>query len=254
LGKVFIDKIPVKDVDIHEYYDRQGIKLSPQRIVGTKLNTPREEDIVKAIVNLSKNSLEHSFIASLLYLTGARLCEVARYQYTGIEQERINIELPSIKIKDITPTEVQGKKIIIFDLRVEKVFKGDKEMTLIKREEKLINKPRRYVHIEYDENAPWFPLLRIIENYIETLGNKNEEYELIQMGPSNIQKFFKKVFGCNPHLFRHWRAKILTNEYGYYPQDLKLFFGWANFQMPMFYSQSEQKILLDKLSNYKMEY
>ncbi len=210
---------------------------------------PTEQEIVKKIVDAAKIDLEDGFILAVLYLSGSRVREVCPYKYSGIEQDKLDITRPGIQKKDIIPEEdlETGYKYVNIFTRVNKVFKAREGMTTEERFEKLSKYPYKEANIPYQQEQITFPLLQIIETYLENYEASPPETELVTCSARKIERLTDKYLGVNPHMIRHWRAKILVRDYGFTPQDLQVILGWRGFEMPMYYSRSERELIKKKL-------
>jgi integrase len=210
---------------------------------------PTEQEIVNMILRAAKLNLDHGFILAVLYLTASRVAEICPYKYTGIEEDKINITRPALQWKNIVPEEdhATGEKVINIYSRVNKVFKASSDMTTEERFKKLSKYPYKLAPIPYEEDAIWFPLLRIIETYLETVLNPTPDIELVKLKRRAVGRITHKYMGINCHMIRHWRCKILVRDYKYTPQDLQAFCGWVSAEMPMYYSRSDIDTMKRKL-------
>lgn len=242
-------------MEVNEVYSESSRKKLSKPIWAegkpSKERVPKEEEIVQKILSVAQIDLEASAYLSLLYLTGSRVEEITPYTYKGKEYQLGNILLKKhgVRLKDIFGEEDKdGRQWIKIITRVEKTFKAKKDMPVEDRLKKLEKTTYKKQRFPYDESFPCFPLLKVIESYIEQF--KEPDKEIVCIVTKTLQRYCQKYLDLNPHMIRHWRCKILVREYGFTPQDLKKFIGWGSFAMPMYYSESEQEIIDKKFITY----
>ncbi len=198
----------------------------------------RPEELINKIIAVSKVNIKLAALFSAIYLTGSRINEILEYEYRGKNPDFKGIRKHGLRIKDIAIENdpVDNSDWWIMNTRVEK--RRDVKGTYYKTS-----------WSEYDEGNYCFPLIEILDNYIERVMkiNLDEEQPLFLFKYRYAHKMIAKYLRMNPHFIRDLRARHLVNFDNFTPQDLKKFFGWTNDAMPMHYARSEESIIKNRL-------
>ena len=180
----------------------------------------------------------------LLYLTGARICELVRkrgcnlipfpenkitgkitkkYRYTKVLDDEK--DKPSIRKKELTFQVMNEREVMVVWLRNEKNEKKD----------------TKSVPIPLD-NKEYAILIGMIQEYISKL---NMEDELFPFGYQYAYRLLKPYF--NPHWFRHIRATHLTLNNDLSAPLLRKYMGWTDDRPSAHYQEMKIGDILDRL-------
>ncbi len=234
---------------MQELYDKTDAKKNISRmnagVPWSKYNALNQgrmisyKEIIEKIVAVSKFNLKLAAFFSVLYITGSRINEILKYKYKGKKEEYIGITKPGLTFKNIDfeiDPEDESEWIMITS-RVEKSKAVDKIF-------------HKIAWTEYDEENYIFPLIQILETYLEQNfkdEEKDSEVQLFTFSYQYAHVVLGKYLKMNPHFVRDLRARHLVAYDGFTPQDLKKFFGWHTIYMPMYYSRSEESIIKNRL-------
>jgi len=214
-----------------------GVPWSKYKRLNNEILRPPEE-LIDKIIKVSKINIKLAAFFSAIYLTGSRIKEILEYEYRGKNPELKGIKKPGLRIKDIGLEEdpIDNSSWWIMKTRVEK--RKDVNGTYYKT-----------CWSEYDEGNYCFPLIEILNDYMERVWeiNPDKEQPLFLFKYNYAHKMIGKYLRMNPHFLRDLRARHLVNFDGFTPQDLKKFFGWSSDAMPMYYARSEESIIKNRL-------
>lgn len=170
---------------------------------------PTPQEILNIGLKISDDKLRALF--SILYLTGARIDEVAR----------------SLRKKDIEIIERDGRKIALFTLRNEK------------------HKNRRFkqIPIPLDREIEK-EIFKLAIPHLDTL--QLDEYVWDYIGDYGRRLLVREI-GINSHWLRHIRASHLVTYYDFNEHLLMLFMGWTDGRPAKHYMELRWFDLLQKI-------
>lgn len=262
------------DKYIEEYLDPQEKKIDNRRITeynrlkftetppwskhnrNKSLPPPTQEWIRDRIIDMSKRSLRNACWASILYITGCRLCELipssqkhyitqtdpATNVKTRVYQEGGDTIFPGIKIKDLILTWVKDNNT--------NMLKSDM-LHIISRCEKRRKLVYKRGYIAIRDNNVYEPMLLIIDNYIRDMTGKylhdfeDIDYalygdkQLFPIGTSMARKITKKTFGMDIDvaIVREWRIQHLVKYHFFNTSMLMKYINWASVQTSIHYTE-----------------
>lgn len=162
-----------------------------------KIKTPRDDILDEAeVVETLKNCYELEVQAAIcvMWITGCRVGELVLLKFKDLKDKQKYVEINM-------PTLKQRKTVL----------------------------PRRTVL--FPKNNLFYT---IFKNYVNSIHPKFADRQLFECSPHHIWFMMKKANpNIYPHLFRHSRATILSNDIDIF--DLKYAFGWASMDMPQRY-------------------
>ena len=159
----------------------------------------------------------------LLYLTAARIGELVRYKRKNVKGEWN--KYASIRKKDFSFVERNGRKIILIKLRNEKhKSRFTKELP---------------VPLDREENVTMW---NMVKEYLDQIELEQELFSF------NYQYGYKQIIPyCNPHWLRHVRLTHLITVYDFNENLLQRFAGWTDTRPSKHYAELKWKDYLDKL-------
>jgi integrase len=192
-------------------------------------------DVAKGIPDIRTRALY-----CLLYLTGARICELVRkkgydlipdsenkltkvFKYTKVSNEEKNLE--SVKKKQLTFQVMDGREVMVVVIRNEKNKKRDVKTIPIPLDNKEYNL-----------------LIEMIKEYTNTL---EMESELFPFNYKYAHRLLKEYF--NPHWFRHIRATHLSVNNNLSGPMLRKYMGWSDDRPSTNYLELNSLDILQKL-------
>lgn len=169
------------------------------------------QEIIGMAETIDKDRDRALFI--LVYLTGGRIKEIIRKE-----------EKPSIKKNDLEIRNVDGREVLLINIRNEK-----------NRKKKRKELP---VPLDRKENQLFWNLL------IPYLNVLSGDDELFPISYQTAYEIIDKISGWNPHWFRHLRATHLVTVYKYTAHQLMLYMGWSDLRPAKHYSELRWEDLL----------
>lgn len=203
-----------------------------------ELQVPDIHYIIDTAKSISDNRTRALYC--LLYLTGARVCELVRkkgydliphtdnkatkkFRYDKKANE--TKDLPSIKKKQLTFQVMSGREVMMVVIRNEK------------------NKKRDVKNIPIPlDNKEYATLIEMIKEYTNTL---EMESELFPFNYQYSHRLLKKYF--NPHWFRHIRATHLSVNNNLPGPILRKYMGWTDDRPATSYLELNSMDILERL-------
>lgn len=183
---------------------------------------PSEEHL--KIILKQCNDLRTKALASILYLTGARIGEIVK----------------KIKMDHFHVSEENGQQYVIIN-GLHALKKRDPTKT---RRESIIINPRKDAYF-------W----NIIKAYFETIKNKGEflfnfKQRRGRQLINTLKIYYYEAYGPSnrmwPHLLRHIRAQHLVDEKKYGMHYLKAFFNWSDLRPAETYTKIGFRHLMER--------
>ncbi len=236
----------------YQVFDGKNIEEGNFIIKGNDIIIPTEEQIVKQLCRLANQySLQAAATLSIIYITCSRLEEVIKYNYVGTKAKEIHVTKRPFCFGDVRVNKLDGETWIQFPTRVLKNFRVGSDMLNDEREKLLIKTKMKLMEIPLVETHPLYPLLDLIERYMESVVGNKEEGLFINTPFWNkskrvIQHIAKKKLGIKIHWLRHWRSKHLVENYGYSTPDLMEAVQWSSPMLALKYSESRDSVLRSK--------
>lgn len=234
-------------------FDGKKVLKMDFQIKGSVDIVPPENEIVKQLCRLGEYyRMDVATTLAIIYITGSRISEVIGYKYSGIKKDELTITKKPFSFGDISYEQKNGIWWWSFPTRVLKNFKAEKDMSLEKREKLLRVDKKKLIKIPYQETHPLYPLLQMIEKYMNSVVTNEEEIDRFKNYPfwdkskRVLQRITTKELGINIHLLRHWRAKHLVEDYGYTTPDLIHTIKWNSPKMAMMYAESRDSVVEEK--------
>ncbi len=197
---------------------------------------PDIEEVIKIIKSIADKRIDYGAALSILYLTASRANEILPCKLKTGEKH------PGILKKDIKVREHEGRDFIIIRTRVEKL----RDLHIKKHPESKF----KTAYILAEENALEYPLLEIIDKYLDTI--INDEDPLFKFRYDTLYKYFVRRKRLNLHILRHWRNHHVGRYYNYTEADLIALNGWMKRStMPSNYSKSGEKSLMEKAIKFR---
>jgi len=185
----------------------------------------------------------------LLYLTGARICEVVRKKgfdlkpdgfdlvpgangkmkksYKYIKELNPEKDRPSIKKKQMTFQVMKGREVVEIFIRNEK--------------NRQLYRNTKSIPIPLDR-PEYVALVEMIKGYTSSI---SMEEELFPFGYQYAYRLLKPYF--NPHWFRHIRSTHLTLNNNLPVPILRKYMGWSDDRPATKYQEMRTDDILDKL-------
>lgn len=177
---------------------------------------PTINDVINIAQGISNHRTRALFI--IMYLTGARICEIVRYNRKGIKKD-------SIKMSDIEFINIKGREIMKIGIRNEK------------------NRVRKFKDIPLPLDKPENKMfLELLKEHFDSVSLGDE---LFPFGYQNAYKILKPYW--NPHWNRHLRATHLVTVYGMNEQLMVRYLGWTDSRPAKHYSELRWEDLVDSL-------
>lgn len=213
-----------------------------------------------------QGSLRYATITSLLYLTGCRLGEFFCPSETTKTYSYFDKESKETKTVEKTYSYDPNEGIKIGDLAIdpsdEHLKPGQAQWLTLKllvrkrREEKPYYRVVEVARVD-DEADPYFPLIKIIQEYLFRLGLTDpsklalhKDKKLFPLTYATVTNRLSREYQINPHFIRHLRASHLMKYHGYTVADLKKFFEWKSATMPLRYATSDRSTLKERLLKF----
>lgn len=187
------------------------------------------------------NIVRDKALFALLYLSGARIQEVVRYN----SNQQPWPAKEGIRKSDIVINETDPTKVTVLNVRClkrklrkkKKIVKADLTTGIVTTttEEKEETKPPVYRNIAIRINASEKPFWDALQAYMEGLP---ADSELFPMSPQNArQRLYKS--GVHPHALRHQRFTHYVDLYHMPSQQLRRQAGWASSATADHYVESQ---------------
>ncbi len=247
------DKKTIEDLEIVNLDSKQiGKPWSNAR----KLNDERAAEFITLEEIYNKNSSFNNprdkALFAILYLCGARIEEVVRYQKIKCPKKqvylikngkgkKVNVQdhskrkvilrKPSIKSDQITIETHNGKKLLMFRLRNLK-NRNKREQT------KIIPVP-----LDGEEHKIYLKFSHIIWNYRKILYNDSELFPITKR---RAEQIILRA-GFNPHFLRELRLTHLVKYHNFTDQKLKTFAGWTDSRPSKHYIKIGWRDLIDSM-------
>ncbi len=192
---------------------------------------PDIEEVIKLIQKIAETRLDYAAALSIIYLSASRVNEVLPCKLKTGELH------PGILKKDIKLEEYEGNYFVLIRTRVEKL----QDLWVKKHPESKIKR----AYILADEKAKEYPLLEIIDEYIDKI--EKDDDPIFKIKYDTLYKYFFRNHNLNLHILRHWRNHHVGRYYNYTEADLIALNGWMKRStMPSNYSKSGSKSLMEK--------
>jgi len=197
---------------------------------------PDIQEVIKILKKIAETRLDYAAALSIIYLSSSRVNEILPCTLKTGDKH------PGMLKKDIKLREYEGRDFIIIRTRVEKI----RDLWAKRHPESRF----KTAYILAEENALEYPILEIIDEYLDRIEGDNEP--LFKFQHNTLYKYFFRNHKLNLHILRHWRNHHVGRYYNYTEADLIALNGWMKRStMPSNYSKSGEKSLMEKAIKFR---